>query len=737
MIACTEDTGKKDNSSKTLPSKHSERNGTKMMNDSISNILKYASAEESIYENKIRAELYKNKFSQSKSGSDLFNYVKEMLNNGDTDNAITEVQNLLKNNPNLVAVNQQTKIFHEILAICYLRKGEQENCQDNHNDESCIIPIAKNGQHNKKQGSEKAIEKYTQLLNVFPDDTQSLWLLNIAYMTLGKYPSEVPKKYLVPIGEKSSKSTLNNIATQMGVDFFGLAGGSISDDFNNDGFYDIVTSSWGSQGKMKYYENDGKGSFIDKTSQSQIGESKGGLHINQTDYNNDGFLDVFILRSAWMPNQNWGVLPNSLLKNNGDGTFTDVTIEAGLYAANPTQAATWNDFNNDGHIDLFVANETTHSSKKDFQCEFYLNNGDGTFSSLADKYKLNKVGYFKGCTSGDVNNDGWPDLYLSNLNGENLLLIGKHESMSFTGFKQVEAGVEKPTESFPCWFFDIDNDGWEDLYVASYDRTAFEDQGGQFASNIMGKPIRAENSCLYKNTGDGAFTNVTNLYIKDKGTSTMGCNFGDINNDGFPDFYLGTGAPDYRAVVPNRLYINQAGKKFDDQTFSMGVGHIQKGHGISFADFDNDGDQDIYAVMGGAFKGDGFPNAFYENSDNSHQWIKIKLEGVQSNRPGIGARIKVVGKSKNGLIKTIYKTVGSGSSFGANPLTSEIGLGDMTTITSLSIKWPNGKNEFTEYKGLDTNKKYVIKEGQEPIKSQLVSTVFKKNAAAGGHHHHH
>jgi len=639
------------NDSSTPSSSTTSIDGFSMMKDSISNILKYANPAESIYENKLRADIHKQQFDKTQNGKDLFNYVKELLNNGDTDQAILTTENLFKNNPNLLQVNQQTKVMHEILAMSYLRKGEQENCMENHNDESCIVPISPKGQHTKPAGSEMAIKKYTELLKVFPNDIQSQWLLNIAYMTLGQYPASVPKKYLVPIGKKSQNSTLNNVATQMSIDFFGLAGGSISDDFNNDGFLDIVTSSWGSQGKMKYYENDGKGSFIDKSLESNLSKAKGGLHINQTDYNNDGYLDVYVLRSAWMPQRSWGVLPNSLLKNNGDGTFSDVTIEAGLYQANPTQAATWNDFNNDGFLDLFIANETVYNSRTKFPCEFYLNNGDGSFTNASKAYQVNKVGYFKGCTSGDVNNDGWQDLYLSNLDGDNLLLLGQHAEGKFNGFKQVKAGVEKPFESFPCWFFDVDNDGWEDLYVASYDRTAFEDQGGQFASNIIGKAIKTENSCLYKNTGSSqsmqaSFTNVTNQYIKEKGISTMGCNFGDMNNDGFPDFYLGTGAPDYRSTVPNRLYVNQGGQGFKDESFNMGVGHIQKGHAISFADFDNDGDQDIYAVMGGAFKGDGFPNAFYENSDNKNNWLKVKLEGVDSNKPGIGARILVEGINK-------------------------------------------------------------------------------------------
>ena len=737
FFACADAPSGTDTATKEKSNQTASDSGLAMMQDSISQILKSANSIESIYENKARAKHFQSRFETSQNLKDLFNYVKELLNNGETNVAIKTVEDLFANNPNLRPITGQTKIMHEILALCYLRKGEQENCQDNHNDESCIIPIVKNGQHLKRNGSEQAIKKYLELLKVFPEDMQSRWLINIAYMTLGQYPTQVPKKYLVPIGEKSSTSTLNNVATQMGVDFFGLAGGSIADDFNNDGHYDIVTSSWGSQGKMKYYENDGKGSFVDKSTESNVGKSKGGLHINQTDYNNDGLNDIFILRSAWMPQQDWGVLPNSLLKNNGDGTFSDVTIEAGIYSTNPTQAACWRDFNNDGYLDLFVANETTHSSRKDFPCEFYLNNGDGTFEDVSAKYAVNKVGYFKGCASADVNKDGWQDLYLSNLRGENILLLGKHNDGQFTGFEESSSNLKLPYESFACWFFDLDNDGWEDLYVSSYDRTAFEDQGGQFASNILSKPIKTENNAFYINQGNGDFKNEINSLVKDRGISTMGCNYGDINNDGYLDFYLGTGAPDFRAVVPNRLYVNQGGKTFKDETFSFGVGHIQKGHGISFADFDNDGDQDIYAVMGGAFKGDGFPNAFFENSDNKNNWLKLKLKGTKSNKAAIGAVIEVIGKSKNGQTKKIYKTVNSGSSFGANPFTAEIGLGQMSSITSVNITWPNGNTVPVAYENLSINKKYAIEEGGEVEELSLNAVSLKKNKANGGGHHHH
>src|SRR6185503_10312692 len=154
----------------------------------------------------------------------------------------------------------------------------------------------------------------------------------------------------------------------------------------------------------------------------------------------------------------------------------------------------------------------------------------------------------------------------------------------------------------------------------------------------------------------------------------MGCNFGDFDNDGWIDFYLGTGDPNLANLMPNRAFRNAEGRFFQDVTTSSGMGHLQKGHGVSFADLDNDGDQDIYHSVGGAYEGDFYRNALFENPGNSNRWITLKLEGVKSNRPALGARIKVVLDTKSGE-RAIHRVVSTGSTFGNNPFRQEIGLG--------------------------------------------------------------
>jgi len=214
------------------------------------------------------------------------------------------------------------------MALAYMRLGERNNCMLNHNGSSCIFPIKNEGVHKIKTGSQKAIEIYEEILKDNPDDLQSKWLLNIAFMTLGRYPKDVPKQLLIPnMGADTAYKVkpFTDMANDLGLDINGEAGGVIIDDFNNDGYLDIITSGWDLNDPMHYFQNNQDGTFSDLTEKSGLKGITGGLNIQQTDYNNDGNLDIFILRGAWNTH-GFGNLPSSLLKNNGDGTFTDVRI---------------------------------------------------------------------------------------------------------------------------------------------------------------------------------------------------------------------------------------------------------------------------------------------------------------------------------------------------------------------------------------------------------------------------
>ena len=664
----------------------------------------------------------------------LFKYSLELLNVGKTEKSITIINEVLD-----AASSSDKKVRPEIiyaikknLAIAYMRKAEQDNCIVNHNEESCIIPISPKAQHVEREGSEKTIAILNQLLKENPNDLQCQYLLNIAHMTLGQYPEKVPTQFLLPESHFKNSSEFphfTDIAIQLGFTDKNMAGGTCVDDFNDDGYLDIIASSWGYEDQIKYFENDKMGGFIDKTIDAGLKGVTGGLNLRHADYNNDGHLDFIILRGAWLSVD--GRIPNSLMRNNGDGTFTDVTIEAGVYSLHPTQTAVWTDIDLDGWVDLFIANEGDERNKS--FCELYLNMADGTFKDISRESGITEVGYFKGVATGDLNNDLYPDFYLSNYNGLNTLYINTTNENGKISFKSVakEAAVSNPIESFPTWIFDYDNDGFEDIFVSGY--------SADFPSNMMLRNIRNNVSdgrpLLYKNSGKLKFNEVSLKVNLNEPIATMGCNFGDLDNDGFLDFYLATGDPSYFSIVPNRMFHNVNGETFEDVTYSGGFGHIQKGHAIGFGDLDLDGDQDIYAVMGGALEGDTFGNLLFENPmGNKNNWVNIVLEGTDSNRFAIGAKI-IVTIEENGKERKIYHSAGTDSSFGGNSMMAEIGLGKAKIIKKIEIKWPYYTKKTSIFSDIKINQIIKITEGVPTIRElNLPQLTFKKTSNM--HHNH-
>jgi tetratricopeptide (TPR) repeat protein len=595
-----------------------------------------------------------------------------------------------------IAINQLPGAMpelEEVLGIAYLHKSEMENGVYQHPDDRCIFPPRSSIRNSKTADSLKAVEYLTKYLERKPDALDVRWLLNLGYLMLGGYPDQVPSKYLIPPSAFASRETVGrfvDVAEASGIKTFGESAGIIVDDFDNDGLLDVVLSDYDQCGAMHFFHNNGDGTFSDRTAAAGLSGQLGGYNMIQTDYNNDGCLDILVLRGAWEFAQR-----KSLLKNNCDGTFTDVTAASGLaQPATSTQAAVWADIDNDGFLDLIIGNENG-------AMQLFRNKGDGTFEDIAAAAGINRAGFTKSVVAADYDNDGYPDLFVSNANG-NKYLFHNNRDRTFTDLAS-EAGVQKPYQSYTAWFFDYDNDGWPDLFVTSYYVSVDETM-----RTYLGLPPNAETMKLFKNMKDGSFRDVTQEVQLDKVFMSMGANFGDIDNDGYPDIYLGTGNPSYASLVPNVLLRNHDGKFFADVTASSGTGELHKTHGISFADVSNSGNEDLLVQVGGATPGDSHAFRLFKNPGKGNDWINLHLVGVKSNRAAIGARIKITvenGKSQ----RTIYRTVGSGGSFGASPLAQHIGLGKAARIVDLEIWWPTS-NTRQNFSQADKNQFLEIKE---------------------------
>jgi hypothetical protein len=698
----------------------------------------------SIFMNRERAALYKEELARATNDVQRAHFQSlmalETLNAGDSLEAaelFKKASEMAWQHPSVFGGRFLAGLAH-YEAVAHLRFAEQQNCLTNHNPESCLLPIAGDGVHRLQEGSRKAIARLEAQLSKIPRDRTGAWLLNLAYMTVGEYPDGVPTGWRIPPDTFRSDYDIRkfpDIAGLLGLDVDNHAGGSIAEDFDNDGDLDLMISDWSPRGPMHYFVNNGDGSFTDQTVNAGLAGPVGGLHIVQGDYNNDGLADVLVFRGGWQFSQ--GHHPDSLLRNDGNNHFTDVTEEAGLLAFHPNQSGAWFDYNGDGWLDLFFGYESSEGDTH--PCKLYRNNRDGTFTECALESGVANVGTVKGVTSADYNNDGRPDLYLSRRGQPNTLYrndgpadpaAGKDSKWRFTDVS-FSAGVSEPIESFPTWFFDFDNDGFEDIFVSGY---SIQNVGDIAADYLNGKTT-AERARLYKNNGDGTFKSVASEMGMHRVLHTMGSNFGDFDNDGWLDMYLGTGDPDLANLMPNRAFRNNAGKGFQDVTTSGGFGQLQKGHGVSFADFDHDGDQDVYHSIGGAFQGDFYRNALFENPGHGNNWVTLKLEGKESNAIGIGARIKVVIQEPGAAQRTIHRSVNTGGSFGANPLRQQIGLGKATTIERLEVFWPvTGKTQA--FTNVAANRFYAVTENKTTLRPlDLKPIPFKKDGPVARHLH--
>ena len=602
------------------------------------------------------------------------------------------------------------------LGIAWMRMGERQNCVARHNVDSCLLPLKEGAVHVDRKGGDMAITCFNAALRIASNDHTAMWLLNLAHMTVGSWPDGVQSRWRLPENAFVSDHSLPrmfDIAPKLGLATTDRAGGAVFDDFTGDGLLDLVTSSLDLRERLHFFEQKPDKTFVEVGVQKGLAGVLGGLNMMHFDANNDGRLDMLVQRGGWMAVH--GQIPNSLLIQQEDGTFLDRTLEAGIEISAPSQVACFADIENDGDVDVFLGYEDAIvPGQPRFPSMLFVNRGDGTFEDGSLAAGVDSAGFVKGAAFGDYDSDGLPDLYVSTMRSPNRL----YHNEGGGKFRDVapELGVTAPEDSFSCFFFDFDNDGHLDIYASCYAQLDRTSAIGSFYKT--GSP-KCDVQRLYRNDGKGGFVDVTKIVKLDRVAFPMGSNFGDVDNDGWPDIYLATGAPEYQALMPNVMYRNDRGLCFQDVTSATDTGHLQKGHAVDFADWDDDGDQDLFVQLGGAFTDDGFADALYDNPGHGNRWLTVRPVGTKSNRFAIGARIRVriaePGKDSAGEVeRNVFAFVGTNSSFGGNSFQAEMGLGKATRIVEVEVYWPASRTTQT-FRDVPLDRTIQVVEGeQEP-----------------------
>lgn len=570
----------------------------------------------------------------------------------------------------------------------------------------CSLPLRRL-RYADKSGYEKAAVLFHELLEEYdPESVVYRWMLNYLHMVTGTYPDGVPAPYRIDsrftqlfygdgrerVARRYADLSFRERAHELKVDTLDAGKGVAVEDFDRDGFLDIVTA--GNFDRIRYYRNQGGRSFVERTDHAGLAGITQPHIISAVDYDNDGWIDLFIGRPFFH---------FRLYRNTGGGVFEDVTYASGLLEPNEvdenlymTWVAAWADVDADGDLDVFLCQYGERVpvgvfDKPAAESRLYLNEGR-RFRDATRAFGIRGLvaqQNFIAAAFGDYDGDGFPDLFLSSTNAAaSVLLRNDHGGR----FAIVELGADW-APGFTVAFLDIDHDGKLDLFRGG---TSFAKQAIEMT--VFGRNLhkyRKGFSTVFEQTSEGFFKERRDFFRDAMPMATMGASFGDINNDGCYDFYLGTGGPEGWFVLPNVFFVGvrdgtRCGWAAENISMLHGFGTTQKGHGIVFFDFDNDGDQDVYSSLGGMWPADRFPNQFFVNESRlSSSWVKIRLRGRRTNYFGVGARIKVVAENKESEEIIRYYHMTNGTGFGSTPYVAHIGLQDAVRIRYAEVEWPN------------------------------------------------
>lgn len=513
---------------------------------------------------------------------------------------------------------------------------------------------------------------------------QTQYGILLAYEGLGGFPKELPEKYRFPLREEQYDHAappnlkFTDIAPTLHIDKFAGAGPCGWADYNGDGKYDLIAC--GCDTYCTLYRAEGKG-FVDATLEANLGKTDPGFGSAWADYDNDGDPDLYIARNGWN-----GPAANGLLRNNGNGTFTEVAAAAGVADPGSSFHTAFFDYDRDGWLDLIVSNGVYADGSTN---QLYRNKGDGTFANVTIAAGIaEEPGWGTiGVALGDYDDDGWPDIFYHGRFTANRLYHNNHDG-TFTNVAH-EAGVEGSGKEngYIALLSDMDSDGDLDIFTGSL--ATWEQVLAGSRPGYRPGPLN-DISRLYRNNGGGKFTDVSLEVGFQYPYGTMAASIADLDNDGYLDIFLGTGNPELRRVDVKVLLHSRGGVKFEDMTRYAGVANRGKGHGITFHDWDGDGDLDMFAELGGFYHGDWWHSAFYRNDlGNKNNWLFVKLSQPEKNRDAIGARVTLTA----GTWKQT-QTLTAGRGFGStDPPIFHFGLGRRTAVEKLEIRWPDGTRQ--------------------------------------------
>ncbi len=545
----------------------------------------------------------------------------------------------------------------------------------------------------------RAIEDGVACLELDPEDEEARYWLWLAARQSGGYPDTVPTalRLVARDGFHPTAVELEEVASEIGLDKTSGGRGTAVADLDGNGYLDVVVA--GAHAGVTLYRNNGDGSFSDVSEGSGLDACLYGFGVAAGDSDNSGLPDLFVTSMGFFDGG------SALYRNNGDGTFSDVTREAGVECWGPAFTASWVDYDGDGLLDLFVANNLGGFFDRKRPNRLFRNNGDGTFTDVTHEAGLGRTRWATiGAAWGDFTNNGRPDLFLSGLGRAQLF-----RNQGDGTFRDVsrEAGVDRPAIGSVAIAWDIDDDGWLDILQFTYSRpedaihTLRTGRGPDDGSALR----------IFRNNRDGTFSEIAARLGITGCWGTMTANLGDFDNDGHPDMLLGNGDPSMDRCEAPVLLANDGAGRFHNVAFSAGLPFTGKGHGANLADLAGDGRLHLVMANGGLYPGDLLTTTVHRPRELPGNYLNVRLVGTAGNRDAIGARLALAAGGRRQ-----HRLVSGGSGFGCLPLEQHFGLGELGAVESLEIRWPGGAVERREDLPINTTVRLVEGEpGWQPV----------------------